>query len=110
MRAQAVEGGGILRIGLDEGHAFQQFPGNVVVHGTGCELAQALQQAVAQLVIRLAVAGHADDAELLRQQVLGGQIVERRHHQPMGKVTGRAKDDEGAIFGLGLGLRVFCHE
>jgi len=54
----------------------QQPRGDIVVHGPRRELAQALQQAVAQLVIRLALAGDADDAEFFRQQVLGRQIVE----------------------------------
>ena len=110
MLAQAIEGGRVLRIGLDEGDALQQLLGDIVVHGPRRELPQALQQTVAQLVIRLALAGHADDAEFFRQQMLGGQIVERWHHQAMGEVAGDAKNDEGAIFRLALGLRVFCHE
>ncbi len=74
--AQAIEGGRILRIGLDEGHAFQKSFGGVVVNGTRRELAQALHEALAQLVVGLALAGHADDAEFFGQQVFGCQIVE----------------------------------
>ena len=71
-----------------------------VVHRSGRELAQALHQAVAQLVARHALAGDADDAEFVRQQVVGGEIIEGRDHQPVREVAGDAEDDEGAGIGL----------
>ena len=68
----------------------------VVVDRAGGEFAQALHQAVAQIVVRHALAGDADHAELVRQQVGRGEIVERGNHQPVGQVAGDAEDDEGA--------------
>ena len=47
-----------------------------------------------------ALAGDADHAEIIRQQIAGGEIVERRDHQPMREVAGDAEDDEGAGVGL----------
>ena len=35
-------------------------------------------------------------AEIVRQQIAGGEIVERRNHQAMGQIAGGAEDDEGA--------------
>ena len=49
------------------------------------------------------LAGDADDAEIVRQQVVGREIVERRNHQPVREVAGDAEDHEGA--GIGLFLR-----
>ena len=70
--------------------------GDRIVHRARGELAQALHQAVAQIVARHALAGDADHAEVVGQQPGGGEIVERRDHQPMGQVAGGAEDHEGA--------------
>ena len=80
----------------------KQALGNCVVHRAGGELVQALHQAAANSLARHAVAGDADDAELVRQQLVYREIVERRDHQPMREIAGHAEDDEAAGIGLVL--------
>ena len=73
-----------------------------VVHLSGGKLAQALHQAVAQLLAGHALAGDADDAESVRQQVARREIIERRDHQPVREVAGDAENHERAGIGLFL--------
>jgi hypothetical protein len=61
-----------------------------------------IHQAVAQFVVGRFLAGDADHAEFVRQQFRFGEIVQRRHHQPVGQVAGDAEDDERAGVGFGL--------
>ena len=111
-----VERGGVLWIGLDAGDAFQKAGCDLVVHRAGGVLAQALHQAVAQGVVRGALAGDADHAEFVGQQSGGFKIIERGHHQPVRQVAGGAEDHEGAGVRLLLvGKRALiwegvCHE
>ena len=42
---------------------------------------------------------------LLRQQVIRREIIERRDHQPVGEVAGDAKNDERAGVGLSVASR-----
>jgi hypothetical protein len=95
-----IERGRIARIGLDTGDAFKQPLGSRIIDWAGFVLLQALQQALAQLIVRHALAGNADHAEIVRQQIGRSEIVKRRHHQPMGEVAGGAEDDERAGIGL----------
>ena len=101
--AHRVERGWIPGIGLDGGDARKQALGDGVVHGAGGELVQALHQAVAQFAARHALAGNADDAVVLRQQIGRREIIEGRDHQPMREIAGDAENDEGA--GIGFLLR-----
>ena len=63
---------------------------------------QALHQAVAQRIVRHRLAGDADDAEIVGQQVARREIVERGDHQPVRQIAGDAEDDEAAGIGLVL--------
>ena len=69
------------------------------IHRPGRELAQSLHQAVAQPVAGETFAGDADQAELFRQQVARGEVIERRNDQAMGEIAGHAEDDERAGIG-----------
>ena len=82
----------------------QQALGDRIVHRAGGELAQALHQAVAQFVVRHALAGDADHAEFVGQQVGRLEVIERRDHQPVRQVAGYAEDHEGA----GVRLLLVC--
>ena len=99
---QSIERGRIPRIGFYAGDAFEQAFGDGIVHRTGCELAQALHQAVAKCVVRRALAGDADHAEFVGQQIGRGKIIKGRDDQPVGKVAGDAEDDERAGIRLPL--------
>ena len=108
--AHRIERGRLLRIGLDAGDAFQQTLRDRFVHRAGGELAQALQQAVAQFLARHALAGDADHAEFVGQEIGRGKIIERGNHQPVRQIAGDAEDDEGAGIGLSLLCGFFCHD
>ena len=70
---------------------------------SGRELAQPFHQAVAQPVARHALARDADQAELVRQEIAGREVIERGHDQPVREIAGHAENDEGA--GIGFLLR-----
>src|SRR5579872_1585303 len=99
----------LLRIGLDRGDAFQKPPRNRLVDGAGFELMQALEQAVAQLIVRHAFAGDADHAEFLGQEIGSREIIKRWNHQPMRQIPGDAKNHERTGVWLPLFLRRFIH-
>lgn len=52
---------------------------------------------------------HADDRELVGQQFVDEQIVQRRNQQPLGQIAGRAEDHEHArISGAPVNSLVGC--
>lgn len=97
-----IERGRVFRIGLDAGDACQQALGDGVVHRAGGVPVQSLHQAVAQFAARHALAGNADHAEFIRQQVVGSEVIKGGDYQPVREVSGDAEDHERAGIGPGL--------
>ena len=68
-------------------------------HGTGrlgAELVQHVAYVGPEVLVGYVAAAVAHQAELLRQQIAGEELVERRQHHPLGQVTGGAvQDDHG---------------
>ena len=71
-----------------------------VVDLPGRELVQAFHKAFAQRFAGHPLAGDADHAKIIRQQIAGQEIVERRHHQAMREIAADAENDEATGFGL----------
>ena len=57
----------------------------------------------------IALAGDADDAEIIRQQIGCRQIVQRGNHEAMGEIAGNAENNEGAGVGFFLVGCGVCH-
>src|ERR1700724_6382 len=102
--AHRIERRRVFRIGLDASDACQQVSGEGVVYLAGGKLVETFDQAVGQFLARHGLAGDADDAEIVRQKIVGCKVIERRDHQPVCEIAGHAEDDNGA----GIGLFLFC--
>jgi hypothetical protein len=64
----------------------------IVVDAVAAILFNVLVYFLAELFVRILRPRHAQDGELPREQSRSGQIVECRHQQPSGKVSGSAEN------------------
>ena len=60
------------------------------------ELLDVARHPLAKRLGRQFVHGDADDGELVRQQAVAGQVVKRRHQQPLGQIARGAEDHHDA--------------
>ena len=68
----------------------------IAVHTVAGKLLDIVSDPLAEFVFRDLSARHPDHREFARQQLIGGQIVERRNQLAAGEVSGRAENHHGA--------------
>ena len=95
-RLELLVGGGILKVALPIIEAVDQPIAELAVVGSAAEFRQVVPDALAELVLGHVIDGASDQREILRQQVLLGQVIERRQQHALGQIAGCAEDHHGA--------------
>ena len=83
--------------------ADQLVPHRLVEGLAGVEALDVLAHPLAERLRRQRVHGGAQQREVVGQQAVAGEVVERRHQQPLGEVAGGAEDQEHARLARGIG-------
>ena len=97
--ADLLVGRFVVGIALDIGDAAEHALDHALIDLPGGEFRQAFGEIVAKRVARRWRCGDADQGERFRQQSLDGEIIKRRHQQPVGEVARRAENHEAARIG-----------
>ena len=74
----------------------QPLPAGSIGRPAGGKLLHSLALRQTKLLVRQRLPRHADDGEILRQQAVAGEIVERRHQQAFGQITRGSQNHQQA--------------